>query len=93
MSITTMKPEVYGHIIPKSFLELSKNGFINIHASLLPKWRGASPIQRSIEAGEKETGCTSMLMEKGLDTGPILLQKKIQTFDDDVISIYKKFFP
>tara|TARA_B100000287_G_scaffold399587_1_gene418041 strand:+ start:2277 stop:3185 length:909 start_codon:yes stop_codon:yes gene_type:complete len=80
----------YGLILPEKILKIPKYAAINGHASLLPKWRGASPIQRSIEAGEKETGCTSMLMEKGLDTGPILLQKKIQTFDDDVISIYKK---
>ena len=61
----------YGHIIPKSFLELSKNGFINIHASLLPKWRGAAPIQRSILNLEKKTGISIMKINEKLDEGPI----------------------
>ena len=54
-----------------------KYGCVNGHASLLPRWRGAAPIQRSIEAGDNVTGCTSMLMEKGLDSGPILHKKNI----------------
>ena len=81
----------YGIILPEKILKIPKYGAINGHASLLPKWRGASPIQRSLELGEKETGCTSMFMEKGLDTGPILLQKKIKPlYNDDAISIHKK---
>ena len=60
-------------------MELSKNGFINIHASLLPKWRGAAPIQRSIMSGENITGITIMKIEKELDSGPILLSKSIKS--------------
>ena len=61
----------YGQIIPKEYLSLVKKGFINIHASLLPKWRGAAPIQRSIMNLEKETGISIMRIEEKLDTGPI----------------------
>ena len=63
---------LYGLIIPINY---EIGGSINGHASLLPKWRGASPIQESIEAGDKETGCTSMLMEKGLNTGNFVSEK------------------
>ena len=81
----------YGQKIPKNFLNLTKKGFINIHGSVLPKWRGAAPIQRSLEAGENLTGCTAMLMEPGLDSGPILLQKKLKILkNDDSISIHNK---
>ena len=69
----------YGQIIPSKILKLSKNGFINIHASLLPKWRGAAPIQRSIMSGENITGITIMKIEKKLDSGPILLSKSIKS--------------
>ena len=69
----------YGQIIPSKILKLSKNGFINIHASLLPKWRGAAPIQRSIMSGENITGITIMKIEKELDSGPILLSKSIKS--------------
>ena len=68
----------YGQIIPKKYLDLSKKGFINIHASLLPKWRGAAPIQRSIMNLEKETGISFMKIEEGLDTGPFMSQIKIK---------------
>ena len=61
----------YGQIIPKNFLKLTKKGFINIHASLLPKWRGAAPIQRSIMNLDKETGISIMKIEEKLDTGPV----------------------
>ena len=61
----------YGQIIPKKFLNLAKKGFINIHASLLPKWRGAAPIQRSIMNLDKETGISIMKIEEKLDSGPI----------------------
>lgn len=67
----------YGLILPKEFLDIPKYGCLNIHASLLPRWRGAAPIQRAIEAGDKETGISIMQMEEGLDTGPVLLQEKI----------------
>jgi methionyl-tRNA formyltransferase len=62
----------YGQIIPKSFLKIPKFGFINIHASLLPKWRGAAPIQRAIMNGDKKIGASIMKIEEKLDTGPIL---------------------
>ena len=68
----------HGQIIPKKYLDLSKKGFINIHASLLPKWRGAAPIQRSIMNLEKETGISFMKIEEGLDTGPFMSQIKIK---------------
>jgi methionyl-tRNA formyltransferase len=62
----------YGLILPKPILEAPRMGCVNIHASLLPRWRGAAPIQRAILAGDKETGITLMQMEEGLDTGPML---------------------
>ena len=61
----------YGQIIPKSYLNLTKKGFINIHASILPKWRGAAPIQRSIMNLDKETGISIMKIREELDTGPV----------------------
>ena len=61
----------YGQLIPKDFLDLTKKGFINIHASLLPQWRGAAPLQRSIMNNEKETGISIMKINEKLDTGPI----------------------
>ena len=61
----------YGQIIPKKFLDLTKKGFINIHASILPKWRGAAPIQRSIMNLDKETGISIMKISEKLDTGPV----------------------
>ncbi|MDF2953325.1 MAG: Methionyl-tRNA formyltransferase [Thermodesulfobacterium sp.] len=73
----------YGKIFPKELLEIPKFGCWNIHASLLPKYRGASPINWAILEGEKETGITIMLMDEGLDTGPILLQKKIPILKED----------
>ena len=66
----------YGRIIPRWMLDLPRLGCINLHASLLPKYRGAAPIQWSVAMGEAETGNTTMLLEEGLDTGPILLQQK-----------------
>ena len=67
----------YGQIIPKEFLNLTKKGFINIHASILPAWRGAAPIQRSIMNLDKETGITIMKIAEELDTGPICNTYKI----------------
>ncbi|MFD0320716.1 MULTISPECIES: methionyl-tRNA formyltransferase [Lysobacter] len=63
----------YGLILPQSVLDIPTYGCWNLHASLLPRWRGAAPIQRAIEAGDRETGVCLMQMEKGLDTGPVLL--------------------
>ena len=73
----------YGQIIPKEYLSLVKKGFINIHASLLPKWRGAAPIQRSIMNLEKETGVSIMKIGEKLDTGPICNSYKINIMTDD----------
>ena len=73
----------YGQIIPKEYLSLVKKGFINIHASLLPKWRGAAPIQRSIMNLEKETGISVMKIGEKLDTGPICNTYKIKIRADD----------
>lgn len=67
----------YGLIVPPAALALSRHGWINIHASLLPRWRGAAPIQRALLAGDRETGISVMQMEAGLDTGPVLLGEAI----------------
>jgi methionyl-tRNA formyltransferase len=67
----------YGLILPASVLAAAPRGAINVHASLLPRWRGAAPIQRAILAGDRETGITLMEMDAGLDTGPILLQQSV----------------
>jgi methionyl-tRNA formyltransferase len=67
----------YGLILPKPVLDAPLRGCLNIHASLLPRWRGAAPIQRAIEAGDAATGITIMVMEEGLDTGPMLLKESV----------------
>jgi methionyl-tRNA formyltransferase len=67
----------YGKILPKPVLNLPEYGCINVHASLLPRWRGASPIQHAILCGDEKTGVTIMLMDEGVDTGPILSQSEI----------------
>ncbi|MCY1012175.1 methionyl-tRNA formyltransferase [Nannocystis pusilla] len=61
----------YGRILPRAILEVPRHGCINVHASLLPRWRGAAPIQRAVLAGDRETGVAIMQMEEGLDTGPV----------------------
>jgi methionyl-tRNA formyltransferase len=68
----------YGLILPQAVLDLPQRGCINIHGSLLPRWRGAAPIHRAIEAGDAQTGITIMQMEAGLDTGPMLLAQAIE---------------
>ncbi len=73
----------YGLILPQAVLDIPRLGCINIHASLLPRWRGAAPIQRAIEAGDAETGVTIMRMEAGLDTGPMLLSESLPIAPDD----------
>lgn len=73
----------YGLILPQAVLDLPRHGCLNIHASLLPRWRGAAPIHRAIEAGDRETGITIMRMDAGLDTGPMLLSRAIPIFPDD----------
>jgi len=73
----------YGLLLPKEVLEMPRLGCINIHPSLLPRWRGASPIQSAILAGDKKTGVTIMEMDTGLDTGAILAQQNFDIADDD----------
>lgn len=83
-----VKPDIivvvaYGKILPLQILSLPVYGCVNVHASLLPKYRGAAPIQWAIIRGEKKTGITTMLMDEGLDTGDILLQRETDIDDDD----------
>jgi methionyl-tRNA formyltransferase len=80
-ALRALKPDImivvaYGLILPQRVLDIPTHGCWNVHASLLPRWRGAAPIQRAIEAGDAETGVCLMRMEKGLDTGPVLLSLK-----------------
>ena len=83
-----LKPEAiilvaYGQILPNDIIQLPEYGCINVHASMLPKYRGASPINKAIIEGERKTGITTMLMDEGMDTGPILLQQEIDIDPDD----------
>ena len=80
----------YGKILPKNILEFPKFGCINVHGSLLPKYRGAAPIQWSIINGDKVTGITTMFMDEGLDTGDILMQSKVFINDDETSEELKK---
>ena len=73
----------YGHIIPKWMIDLPKHGCINLHASLLPRYRGAAPIQWAIIRGESVTGVTTMKIDEGLDTGDVLLKREVPIQDDD----------
>jgi len=73
----------YGLILPQAVLDIPRFGCWNLHASLLPRWRGAAPIQRAIEAGDAQTGVCLMQMEAGLDTGPVLLSKSLDIHPDD----------
>jgi methionyl-tRNA formyltransferase len=68
----------YGLILPQPILDAPKHGCLNVHASLLPRWRGAAPVQRAVMAGDETTGVTIMQMEAGLDTGPMLLKQAVQ---------------
>ncbi len=81
-AVTAAQPEVmvvvaYGLLLPAPLLALPRRGCLNVHASLLPRWRGAAPIQRALLAGDTATGITIMQMDEGLDTGPVLLQEAI----------------
>ena len=81
----------YGLILPPRVLEIAPHGALNIHASLLPRWRGAAPIQRALLAGDRETGITIMKMDAGLDTGPMLsLHRLAITGDDDTQSLHDR---
>lgn len=87
-TLTAWKPDLiavaaFGRILPPTILSLPPKGCINVHASLLPKYRGAGPIQWAIINGETETGITTMLMDEGMDTGAMLLQEKIHIEPDD----------
>jgi len=75
----------YGLILPRPVLELPRDGAINIHASLLPRWRGATPIERALLAGDRHTGVSIMQMDDGLDTGPVLMQEEIPILEDDTM--------
>jgi methionyl-tRNA formyltransferase len=86
--IRALEPDVivvvaYGQILPRDILEIPKIACLNLHASLLPRWRGAAPIQASIATGDRETGITVMYMDEGLDTGDILLQRSIEILPAD----------
>ncbi len=87
-SVLELKPDLivtcaYGQIIPEEILDYPKYGCINVHASLLPKYRGGAPIHRSIINGDSETGITIMYMDKGMDTGNIISQESIKIEEDD----------
>lgn len=77
----------YGLILPQPVLDAPKHGCLNIHASLLPRWRGAAPIHRAIMAGDKRTGVCIMQMEAGLDTGPVLLREATEIAPDDTTAV------
>ena len=81
----------YGLILPQAVLDTAPLGALNVHASLLPRWRGAAPIQRALLAGDRETGVTIMRMEAGLDTGPIVAQARVAIdADDDAQTLHDK---
>lgn len=94
--VKTLKADVavviaFGQIVSQDFLNSFPFGAVNVHGSLLPKWRGAAPIQRSIEAGETETGVALQIMVKQLDAGPVLGVRKLQVTDEDGASVvYEK---
>ena len=73
----------YGMILPPSLLDVARHGALNIHASLLPRWRGAAPIQRALLAGDRESGISIMKMDEGLDTGPVLAQRGLPIAEDE----------
>jgi methionyl-tRNA formyltransferase len=87
-NLKAAQPEVilladYGELLPPALLQLPPGGCVNVHPSLLPRYRGASPVQRALMDGEDITGVTLMLMERGLDTGPIIYQQKMEIREDD----------
>lgn len=96
--IKALNPEAivvvaYGKILPKEILEIPQKGCLNVHASLLPKYRGAAPVQWAILKGEEETGVTVMKLDELLDTGDILLQKKVRISEDDTtITLMDRLF-
>ena len=96
-ALTEINPDLvvvvaYGLILTKEFMSVPKFGCINVHPSLLPRWRGAAPIQRSIEAGDKLSGVTIMQMSEGLDKGDIIYQEPVHIDDNDSSSIMHNKF-
>ncbi|SCX71430.1 methionyl-tRNA formyltransferase [Variovorax sp. EL159] len=94
-TLLAVQPDVmvvaaYGLILPQWVLDLPKHGCLNIHASLLPRWRGAAPIHRAIEAGDAQTGITIMQMDAGLDTGDMLLREAIEIGDDNTARLHDR---
>ena len=88
-ALGALKPDLlvvvaYGLILPQAVLDIPTHGCWNVHASLLPRWRGAAPIQRAIQAGDTQTGVCLMQMEKGLDTGPVLLRQSLDIGLDEI---------
>jgi methionyl-tRNA formyltransferase len=86
--IENFKPEIvitiaYGRIIPLELLEIPKSGWINVHFSLLPRWRGAAPVQWAILTGDKQTGITVFKLDKGMDTGPVYLEQVTPIYDNE----------
>ena len=87
-ALAALKPDLmvvvaYGLILPQAVLDIPTHGCWNVHASLLPRWRGAAPVQRAIQAGDRESGVCLMQMEKGLDTGPVLLSQSLRIGPDE----------
>lgn len=86
--LTEIAPDViavvaYGMILPKSVLDVPKLGCVNVHFSLLPRWRGAAPVERAIAAGDVKTGVCTMLMDEGMDTGPVLMRAEVPIAEHD----------
>jgi methionyl-tRNA formyltransferase len=94
--VRTLRPDAlvvaaYGLLLPQALLEAGRYGALNIHASLLPRWRGAAPVQRALLAGDRESGISIMQMDAGLDTGPVLMQERIAiAADDDAGTLHDK---
>jgi methionyl-tRNA formyltransferase len=94
--IAAARPDVlvvaaYGLILPQAVLDCARLGAFNVHASLLPRWRGAAPIQRALLAGDRETGVSIMRMEAGLDSGPVLAQRRVRiSAEDDAASLQER---
>jgi methionyl-tRNA formyltransferase len=91
-TFASYKPDVvviaaYGKLIPKAMLEVPRFGFLNVHASLLPRWRGASPIQNALLSGDTETGVSIMLLDQGMDTGPVFERKSVSIAPNDTTEI------
>lgn len=89
--LRAMHPDVivvtaYGQVLPKEILEIPTYGCINVHASLLPKYRGAAPIQFALMKGEEKTGVTTMMMDEGLDTGDMLIKEEVEIAEDESLS-------